>query len=141
MRMQEQVREVQEGKVQMELETPAQEAVEEKQTGRPALGPASARQYDPLVIHASNLPDGTNEEGVRKVFEEFGAIADIRLMFTNAGVFKGFAYVQFLKEEDAAKVISRQAEADPEKAIKCGENVVNVQYALALRGGRKPTKL
>lgn len=84
------------------------ETVPEKQTGRPPLGPAKSRQYDEFVIHVSDLPPDTNEDTVKQIFEPFGNISDIRLMFTNGGAFKGFAYVQFEKSEDAAKVIARQ---------------------------------
>jgi hypothetical protein len=75
-------------------------------------------------------------------------------LFTNSGHFKGFAYVQFEKAEDAEKAVARAtgtfsinlnsflaAESNPSEAIKLGESVLKIQHALALRGGKKPTKL
>lgn len=122
-------------------ETIAEE--EKKQTGRPPLGPPEARKFDPLVIHVSGVPDGVDEDIMRKLFEPFGKIVDIRLMFTNAGMFKGYAYVQYEKEEEAAAVLEHQknTEVDPANSIKVGETRLAVQYALALRGGKQPTKL
>eukprot|EP01127_Copromyxa_protea_P023835 TRINITY_DN9129_c0_g1_i1.p1 TRINITY_DN9129_c0_g1~~TRINITY_DN9129_c0_g1_i1.p1 ORF type:complete len:852 (+),score=218.42 TRINITY_DN9129_c0_g1_i1:24-2579(+) len=116
--------------------------VEGEQSGRPPLGPEKTRQYDPFVLHVGNLPEGVAEEAIKNIFQEFGVVLDVRLLFTSSGRFKGFAYVQFEKAEDAAKAIERETAAseDPSQAMMCGDSILKVQYALALRGGKKPTK-
>eukprot|EP01126_Amoeba_proteus_P057800 TRINITY_DN7391_c0_g1_i14.p1 TRINITY_DN7391_c0_g1~~TRINITY_DN7391_c0_g1_i14.p1 ORF type:complete len:671 (+),score=209.98 TRINITY_DN7391_c0_g1_i14:245-2014(+) len=107
--------------------------LKEGQTKLPSL---NSRKYDPCVLHVSNLPEDTTEEGLRNLFSKFGKLTDVRLMYTNTSKFKGFAYLQFEKEEEAATIM-QEAEKGPMKYV---DTEIQVQYALSLRGGKKPTK-
>lgn len=55
--------------------------------GRPKLGPLASRKYNPKVLFVANLPPITTEGGLRELFGEIGVVADIRIMYTNAGEF------------------------------------------------------
>ncbi|KAJ7166685.1 hypothetical protein C8R46DRAFT_996356 [Mycena filopes] len=62
------------------------------------------------VIFAGNMPFGTEEMDVREKFEPFGAIKSIRLASRAGGEFRGFAHIEFMRQEDAQAAYESFAE-------------------------------
>jgi len=59
-----------------------------------------------LNIYIGNLPKTTNEETVRKLFEEYGEVTEIKLLkdqYTDE--LRGFGFVTMPSKEDAQKAI------------------------------------
>ncbi len=48
-----------------------------------------------------NFPDTINEEKLREIFEEFGAITSYRVMYDENGKSRGFGFVAFEDAETA----------------------------------------
>jgi RNA recognition motif-containing protein len=50
-------------------------------------------------LFIGNLNDGTNENDVREIFQEFGAIKEVRFLFERGtGRFRGCGFVEFEDE-------------------------------------------
>ncbi|CAF5038258.1 unnamed protein product, partial [Rotaria sp. Silwood1] len=47
------------------------------------------------------------EEQIRKHFESFGSITDLTLKYTKDGIFRRFAFVGFINEEQAQRAIEK----------------------------------
>ena len=59
-----------------------------------------------MNIYVGNLPKTTTEEAVRKVFEEYGEVAEVKLIKDQySGELRGFGFVEMPSKSDAQKAI------------------------------------
>jgi len=59
-----------------------------------------------LNIYVGNLPKTTTEEAVRKVFEEYGEVAEVKLIKDQySGELRGFGFIEMPAKADAQKAI------------------------------------
>jgi RNA recognition motif-containing protein len=68
-----------------------------------------------LNIYIGNLPKSTDEETVRKLFEEHGEVSEIKLIkdqYTNE--LRGFGFVTMPSQEEAKKAIQEINETEME---------------------------
>ena len=57
------------------------------------------------TVFVNNLSFSASEDDLRKHFEQFGTIVHVNVVRNNHGKSRGFAYVEFEKEEDTHKAI------------------------------------
>ena len=59
-----------------------------------------------MNIYVGNLPKTTTEEAVRKVFEECGEVAEVKLIKDQySGELRGFGFIEMPSKSDAQKAI------------------------------------
>ena len=59
-----------------------------------------------MNIYVGNLPKTTTEEAVRKVFSEYGEVAEVKLIKDQySGELRGFGFVEMPSKSDAEKAI------------------------------------
>jgi len=59
-----------------------------------------------LNIYVGNLPKTTTEEAVRKLFEEFGEVAEVKLIKDQySGELRGFGFIEMPDQSGAQKAI------------------------------------
>ena len=59
-----------------------------------------------MNIYVGNLPKTTDEDTVRKLFEEYGEVAEVKLIKDNfSGELRGFGFITMPAKADAAKAI------------------------------------
>ncbi len=59
-----------------------------------------------MNIYVGNLPKTTTEEAVRKVFEEYGEVAEVKLIKDQyTGELRGFGFIEMPAKSDAQKAI------------------------------------
>ena len=59
-----------------------------------------------MNIYVGNLPKTTTEEAVRKVFEEYGEVAEVKLIKNkHTGELRGFGFIEMAAKSDAQKAI------------------------------------
>ena len=59
-----------------------------------------------MNIYVGNLPKTTTEEAVRKVFEEYGEVAEVKLIKDQySGELRGFGFIEMPAQSDAQKAI------------------------------------
>jgi len=59
-----------------------------------------------MKIFCSNLPDSYTEDHIRKLFEQYGSVAAVRLMYSKRHPRSyGYAYVYMENNEQAAKAV------------------------------------
>lgn len=59
-----------------------------------------------MNIYVGNLPKTTNEETIRSLFEEYGEVAEIKLIKDHfTGELRGFGFVEMPSKPDAQKAI------------------------------------
>ena len=59
-----------------------------------------------MNIYVGNLPKTTTEEAVRKVFEEYGEVAEVKLIKDQyTGELRGFGFIEMPAKADAQKAI------------------------------------
>jgi RNA recognition motif-containing protein len=60
-----------------------------------------------LKLYVGNIPFGSSEEDLKKLFSEVGAVQSVKIV-TNAysGRPRGFGFVEMASQEDATKAIS-----------------------------------
>lgn len=64
-------------------------------------------------IYVGNLPFSIKDDDLKKLFEEFGEIAEVIVIIDKfSGRSKGFGFVTFSNEEDAQKAISEMNEKE-----------------------------
>ncbi len=61
--------------------------------------------YRPSTLFLKNLHSDVDEEVLRAVFEGFGPISSIRVLFDENGVSRGFGFITFLSQVDAARAL------------------------------------
>lgn len=71
--------------------------------GRPLGSSPPARPAAPpgRTLFVGNMPFGAEESDIRDKFEPFGPLKSVRLSTRPTGESRGFAHVEFLREEDA----------------------------------------
>ncbi len=76
-----------------------------KNKGDPSINFRGERDKD-ATIRVTNLPENTRESDLQEVFRPFGPISSIYLAKDkNTGQSKGFAFINFLRREDASRTI------------------------------------
>lgn len=63
-------------------------------------------------LYVKNLPEDFTEEKLKEKFEAFGAITSSMLSFDEDGSFKGFAFVNYEKPEDAKAAVDKLNETE-----------------------------
>ena len=59
-----------------------------------------------MNIYVGNLPKTTDEETVRKLFEEYGEVTEVKLIKDNySGELRGFGFITMPSKSDAQKAI------------------------------------
>ena len=59
-----------------------------------------------MNIYVGNLPKTTTEEAVRKLFEEFGEVAEVKLIKDQySGELRGFGFIEMPDQSGAQKAI------------------------------------
>ena len=59
-----------------------------------------------MNIYVGNLPKTTTEDEVRKVFAEYGEVAEVKLIKDNySGELRGFGFIEMPAKADAQKAI------------------------------------
>ena len=59
-----------------------------------------------MNIYVGNLPKTTTEDAVRKVFEEYGEVSEVKLIKDKySGELRGFGFVEMPSKSDAQKAI------------------------------------
>lgn len=60
-----------------------------------------------MNIYAGNLPFDVSEDSLRKAFEEFGEVTEVRLIMDKfSGKSKGFGFIEMPSKEEAEKAIA-----------------------------------
>lgn len=67
--------------------------------------PVHSQGRDPRILYVSHLPAGTTEGQLVSVFAKYEGFESVRLGMAKSGACKGFAYIQFASEQDAAKAL------------------------------------
>ncbi|KAF7297080.1 hypothetical protein MIND_00940900 [Mycena indigotica] len=100
-----------------------------------ASGMASMRSPTPpsSTLYVGNMPFGTNEAEIREKFEPFGPLRSVRLSLDPQGTFKGFAHVEFEREDDAVAAHDSFAE----EPLYMLDRNVKIDYAASRATGRK----
>jgi len=91
------------------------------------LGRGAARTPAPpgRVLFAGNLPFGAEEADLREKFEVFGPLKSVRIALRPSGESRGFAHVEFMREEDAVAAY----ESFHEEPLYMLDRNVRVDYA------------
>ncbi|KAK7029907.1 hypothetical protein R3P38DRAFT_3266760 [Favolaschia claudopus] len=103
----------------------------------PKLTPGSvARGAQPpgRTLFVGNMPFGTDEPEIREKFEPFGPIKSIRIATRPGGEPRGFAHVEFLREEDAISCY----ESFVEEPLYMLDRNIRVDYAPTRPTGNNP---
>lgn len=58
-------------------------------------------------VIVKNLPKQAKEDQIRKHFESFGPITDLQLKYTKDGIFRRFAFVGYVNDEQAQRAIDK----------------------------------
>ena len=59
-----------------------------------------------MNIYVGNLPKATSEESVRKLFEEYGEVSEIKLIKDHyTGELRGFGFIEMPSKSEAQKAI------------------------------------
>ncbi|KAL6159454.1 hypothetical protein ACJQWK_06036 [Exserohilum turcicum] len=87
------------------LEAAAQSAAQPTD-GRQRVQKGRARNTEPnSTLYVGNLYYEVTEEQLRRVFSRFGEIANVKMVYDNRGLSRGFAYVEFGSVDDAKAAI------------------------------------
>jgi len=74
----------------------------------PSSGDDRNKRDDAATVRVTNLSEDTKEEDLKELFRSFGPIVRIFLAKDKeSGLSKGFAYINFVYREDAAKAIEK----------------------------------
>ncbi|XP_041058159.1 squamous cell carcinoma antigen recognized by T-cells 3 [Carcharodon carcharias] len=88
---------------------------------------------DDLTVFVSNLSYSmpNPEERLKAIFENFGQIADIRPVYSNRGLFRGYCYVEFEEEKaatDALRLDRQELEGRPMFVSPCVDKAKNPEF-------------
>jgi RNA-binding protein 23/39 len=72
------------------------------------VGAASNSSKDRLYV--GNLHESIGEDDLRQVLNTFGSIDSVKITRDEAGASRGYGFVKFSKEEDAAECLSKLAQ-------------------------------
>lgn len=53
-------------------------------------------------VYVGNLPFSISEERLRELFSQFGSVASVKIITDETGRSKGFAFVEFASDDEAA---------------------------------------
>ncbi len=73
-----------------------------------------------MNIYVGNLPKATTEDAVRKTFEEYGHVSEVKLIKDNySGELRGFGFVEMATKSEAEAAIQNMngAEMDGRKLV------------------------
>ncbi|KAJ7145683.1 hypothetical protein C8R44DRAFT_689743 [Mycena epipterygia] len=77
------------------------------------------------VLFAGNMPFGAEEADIREKFEVFGPLKSVRIAVRPSGESRGFAHIEFMREEDAIAAY----ESFTEEPLYMLDRNVRVDYA------------
>ncbi|CAF1389231.1 unnamed protein product [Rotaria sordida] len=83
-------------------------------------------------VIVKNLPKQVKEEQIRKHFEGFGSITDLQLKYTKDGIFRRFAFVGFINEQQAQHAIGKLNKSY------IGTSKIIVEQCFALNDDNRP---
>ncbi|XP_032899062.1 squamous cell carcinoma antigen recognized by T-cells 3 isoform X2 [Amblyraja radiata] len=88
---------------------------------------------DDLTVFVSNLAYSMHdpEDRIKEIFASFGQIADIRLVYSNRGHFRGYCYVEFKEKEaatNALKLDRQELEGRPMFISPCVDKAKNPEF-------------
>ncbi|KAJ7657777.1 hypothetical protein DFH06DRAFT_990628 [Mycena polygramma] len=94
-----------------------------------APAPTAATSENPprRVLFVGNLPFGTEEADLREKFEPFGPLKSVRVATRPGGESRGFAHIEFLREEDSIAAF----ESFQEEPLYMLDRNIRVDYAPA----------
>lgn len=92
---------------------------------------------DDLTVFVSNLAYSMHdpEDRIKEIFASFGQIADIRLVYSNRGHFRGYCYVEFKEKEaaiNALKLDRQELEGRPMFISPCVDKAKNPEFKVTL---------
>ena len=59
-----------------------------------------------MKIYVGNLPKTTKDEEIRKIFEEYGEVTDVKMITDRyTGELRGFGFIEMPSKSDAQKAI------------------------------------
>ena len=59
-----------------------------------------------MNIYVGNIPRNTDEQAIRNLFEEYGEVAEVKLLKDNyTGELRGFGFITMHSQEEAEKAI------------------------------------
>ena len=59
-----------------------------------------------MKIYVGNLPKTTTDEEIRKIFEEYGEVTDVKIITDRyTGELRGFGFIEMPSKSDAQKAI------------------------------------
>ncbi|CAF3144105.1 unnamed protein product [Rotaria socialis] len=83
-------------------------------------------------VIVKNLPKQVKEEQIRKHFQPFGSITDLQLKYTKDGIFRRFAFVGFINDEEAQRAIDKLNKSY------IGTSKIIVEQCFALNDSNRP---
>ncbi|XP_073528400.1 squamous cell carcinoma antigen recognized by T-cells 3 isoform X1 [Phyllobates terribilis] len=88
---------------------------------------------DNITVFVSNLPYNLSdpEQHLRKIFSGCGEIAQVRVVYTNKGTFRGYCYVEFTEEKsalDALKMDRHEVKGRPMFVSPCVDKNKNPEF-------------
>ncbi|KAJ6620432.1 hypothetical protein B0H10DRAFT_1791829 [Mycena sp. CBHHK59/15] len=86
------------------------------------------------VLFAGNMPFGAEESDIREKFEPFGPLKSIRMGSRPTGESRGFAHVEFMREEDAIAAY----ESFIEEPLYMLDRNVRIDYAPTRKSANNP---
>ena len=63
-------------------------------------------------IHINNLPSSTTEEQLKEAFSTYGDVVSVRLLLTNSGECRGYAFLDYQTDEEMNKAISEANDSE-----------------------------
>jgi polyadenylate-binding protein len=67
-----------------------------------------ASKYQGVNLYVKNLDDVVDDDGLRKLFEEFGNITSAKVMRDDKGNSRGFGFVCFTTPEEATRAVTQR---------------------------------
>ncbi len=83
----------------------------------------------PVSVYIGNLPYQTTEAEIRQLFEPYGTLERVNIVKDPTGNARGFAFVDFVKKEDADRAIAEL------NGSAMGGRQLNVSEARPRKGG------
>mmetsp|Transcript_124854 Transcript_124854/g.266421 ORF Transcript_124854/g.266421 Transcript_124854/m.266421 type:complete len:606 (-) Transcript_124854:58-1875(-) len=74
-------------------------------SGGMSKGGGKPTRGDALKVFAGGLPKDASEAAVRTFFSNYGTVTGVQLKYTDAGVFRGFGFISFSRQEEASAVV------------------------------------
>ncbi|CAK5270905.1 unnamed protein product [Mycena citricolor] len=80
-------------------------ALQQSRAPRTPSTPRSSTNSPSNVLWVGNIPYGAEEQDLRSKFEPFGSLRSVRIAMGPNGEARGFAHVEFMREQDAVTAL------------------------------------